>query len=772
MCRERRSTKHRRTKKNGEHIMANISRRNFMKVAAGAAGIAGLGLLNGCSKTEAPASSAAASAAGSAAEGTTTPAAAAPATDKLYTASINPQLDESEFRSNTKELTTLFSPLTIGSMEISNRMVKSAAGSATYLAGLTDELLTYYVNLAKGGVALIYVETIAALEVPEGGSYDADTLAFGQKLVDECHKYGAKMGYQMSGFGMGENDMTIDDIHAKQTHFVEVANGLQQMGFDCVELNCAGFNMPAHFLSRFHNTRTDEYGIGSIENRARFITEIIEGVKKECGPDFNMQILINCIEENDNISNNPTMMTLDSAVTTPHTLAMTMEEGIAAAKLFEQAGCDSMHLRLGPLGHHVAQFGADLYFILNGIEGCTGFGTQYDFSKNWQGMLIGNTSGCGIGLNVAAEYKKALSIPCGVVTYNDPAHAPDFFEQALEDGKADFFLMTRPLTVDMEYVNKLKEGRIDEIAPCTRCLHCHIGSNEANAQMAYCRVNALTQRVMREGGPATYELEPAATSKKVMVIGGGPAGMEAARIAAARGHNVTLYEKRGALGFMLDFAASVKGPHENLADLKNYLIRQLELNGVEVKTGTEVTQELIHSEAPDAVILAAGGLRDTLTVDGDGSAPVVEMDNFMFTEMGDNVIVYGSNAQAFDAALWLTVHKKNVTIVTPNPASEFDMQQSQHAMRMMTTALYALGVKSYPQSAIKTVSGNVATLTLDSGVEMNIKCDAIVNGADMLPNTSLVDGIDCKEVYTIGDCANPFNIALAIRGGNDAGRAV
>ena len=520
------------------------------------------------------------------------------------------------------------------------------------------------------------------------------------------------------------------------------------------------------------NEALAKYGIGSIENRARFITEIIEGVKKECGPDFNMQILINCIEENDNISNNPTMMTLDSAVTTPHTLAMTMEEGIAAAKLFEQAGCDSMHLRLGPLGHHVAQFGADLYFILNGIEGCTGFGTQYDFSKNWQGMLIGNTSGCGIGLNVAAEYKKVLSIPCGVVTYNDPAHAPDFFEQALEDGKADFFLMTRPLTVDMEYVNKLKEGRIDEIAPCTRCLHCHIGSNEANAQMAYCRVNALTQRVMREGGPATYELEPAATPKKVMVIGGGPAGMEAARIAAARGHNVTLYEKRGALGFMLDFAASVKGPHENLADLKNYLIRQLELNGVEVKTGTEVTQELINSEAPDAVILAAGGLRDTLTVDGDGSAPVVEMDNFMFTEMGDNVIVYGSNAQAFDAALWLTVHKKNVTIVTPNPASEFDMQQSQHAMRMMTTALYALGVKSYPQSAIKTVSGNVATLTLDTGVEMNIKCDAIVNGADMLPNTSLVDGIDCKEVYTIGDCANPFNIALAIRGGNDAGRAV
>lgn len=747
--------------------MANISRRSFMKAAAG---IAGLGLLNGCSKAEVPASSVSAPVV----EPTVpaVPEAAAPVTEKLYTAYINPQLKAEEFRSHTKELTTLFSPLNIGSMEISNRMVKSAAGSATYLAGLTDELMTYYVNLAKGGAALIYVETIAELELPESGVFAAETLAFGQELVNECHKYGAKMGYQMSGFGMGENAMSIDDIHAKQAYFVRVATGLKQMGFDCVELNCAGFNMPAHFLSRFHNTRTDEYGIGSLENRARFITEIIEGIKRECGADFNVQILMNCIEENDNISNNPTMMTLDSDVTAPHTLAMTMEEGIAAAKLFEKAGCDSMHLRLGPQGHHVAQFGADLYFILDGIEGCTGFGTQYDFKKNWQGMLIGNTSGCGIGLNVAAEYKKQLSIPCGVVTYNDPAHAPDFFEQALEDGKADFFLMTRPMTVDMDYVNKLKEGRIDEIAPCTRCLHCHIGSNEANAQMAYCRVNALTQRVMREGGPATYELEPAASAKKVMVIGGGPAGMEAARIAAARGHDVTLYEKRGTLGFMLDFAASVKGPHENLADLKNYLIRQLELNDVQVKTGTEVTKELIDAEAPDAVILAAGGLRDTLTVNGDGSAPVVELESFMFTEMGENVIVYGSNAQAFDAALWLTVHKKNVTIVTPNKASEFDMQQSQHAMRMMTTALYALGVKSYPESTIKSVNGNVATIALDSGVDMKIKCDAIVNGADMLPNTGLVEGIQCKEVYTIGDCANPFNIALAIRGGNDAGRAV
>ena len=377
-----------------------------------------------------------------------------------------------------------------------------------------------------------------------------------------------------------------------------------------------------------------------------------------------------------------------------------------------------------------------------------------------------------MALDVAAKYKQALSIPCGVVTYMDPAHAPDFFEQALEDGKVDFFMMTRPLTVDTEYVNKLREGRLDEIAPCTRCLHCHIGSNEANAMAGYCRVNALTQRVMREGGPATYELPAAETKKKVMVIGGGPAGMEAARIAAYRGHDVTLYEKKGMLGGLLDFANAVKGSHENLLDLKKYLIRQLEIAGVTVVTGTEVDKALIEAEAPDAVILAAGGLRDTLEVKGDGSVPVVDMDSFLFTDMGENVLVYGSNAQAFDASLWLTVHKKHVTMVTPNPAAEMDMQQSQHAMRMMTTALYSLGFHSWPQASIKEVKDGKAIITTETGVDTEIACDAILNAADMLPNTSLLEGLDVKETYAIGDCANPFNIALAIRAGNDAGRAV
>jgi 2,4-dienoyl-CoA reductase-like NADH-dependent reductase (Old Yellow Enzyme family)/thioredoxin reductase len=544
---------------------------------------------------------------------------------------------------------------------------------------------------------------------------------------------------------------------------------MQGLGFVGIEINAAGFNLGEHFLSRFHNTRTDEYGIGSLENRARFVTECIEQIKAACGDDFVVQVLIDCIEENDNLTNNASLATLDNAVTAPHNKVTTIEEGIGFAKLFEAAGCDSMHLRLGPLDNHPCQFASDLYFLLNGIEGATGYGTQWDFSRHWQGQLIGNHSGAGMLLDIVSRYKAALNIPCGTVTYMDPAHAPDYFEKALADGKVDFFIMNRPLTVDNEYVHKLKEGRIDEIAPCTRCLHCHIGSNEMNRAMGYCRVNALTQRVMTENGPATYELEPATAAKKVMVIGGGPAGMEAARIAAARGHKVTLYEKSAALGGKLTFASMIKGPHENLDDLKAYLARQLEVNGVTVVLNKEVDAAFIESEKPEAVILAVGSLPGEIGVSG-GNVPVIDFVNFTGDGTGENVIVFGSNAQAFDAALWLTVHKKKVTIVTPNPDEELDKQQSQHAHRFMTTSLYSLGVKAYPSSTIREIGDGKVTITSDGGWETVIAADSIINAADLLPNKSLLDGLSVKETYAIGDCDQPFNIGLAIRAGNDIGR--
>lgn len=730
-----------------------LSRRQFL-TGIGVAGVAAAGAgLAGCAPQQTTETATEGSAAGGGAGGG----------DLIAAASLNPQ--DYDYRQNTTDFKTLFSPLNVGSLELGHRMVKSAAGSACYLAGFTKELSEYYVNFAKGGVELIWVEG----EMLPKNQMSDEAIAFGKDLAAQCAEYGSHLGFQWAQ-SAAVPTMTVEEIAAAQDGAVAIAQGLKEMGFEAMEINAAGFNMGAHFLSRFHNTRTDEYGMDSLENRARFVVECIQKIKQACGNDFVVQVLMDCIEENDNLTNDATLMTMDKDVTAFHNKVVTIEEGIEFAKMFEAAGCDALHLRLGPLGNHPCQFGSDLYFILNGIEGATGYGTQWDFSRHFQGQLIGNHSGAGMLLDVVARYKEAVSIPCGTVTYMDPAHAPDFFEQALADGKVDFYIMNRPLTVDSEYVNKLRDGRADEIAPCTRCLHCHIGSNQMNAAMGYCRVNALTQRVMREGGPATYELTPADAPKNVMVIGGGPAGMEAARIAAARGHNVTLYEKKAALGGLLDFASNVKGPHENLGDLKSYLERQLEVNGVNVVLSKEVDASLIKSDAPDAVILATGGQRDTLKVDGD--VPVIDFEQFLTADMGENVVVYGSNAQAFDCALWLTVHKKRVTIVTPSPNEDLDKQQSQHAQRFMTTALYALGLQVWPGASIKGAAEGHVTVATDAGTEVAVKCDAIVNAADMLPNTSLLDGVSVSETYTIGDCAEPFNIALAIRAGNDAGRTV
>jgi 2,4-dienoyl-CoA reductase-like NADH-dependent reductase (Old Yellow Enzyme family)/thioredoxin reductase len=742
-----------------------ITRRQFL-TGIGAAGLVAAGAgLTGCSPS-APASGGSGDSAGDAAVNGTSGSLSG---DLIPQAYLNPQ--DYNYRQNTTDFQTLFSPLKIGPLNLNHRMIKSAAGSATYLAGLTDELLQYYVQFAKGGVELIWVEKLPQFELPE---IPQSTIEFGKKLVAECAKYGAKLGYQWAEFArIAVGEMTKEDIVAAQEKGVAIAKLVKEMGFVGVEINSAGFNLGEQFLSRYHNVRTDEYGPDSFENRARFVVECIQKIKQACGEDFIVQILINCIEETDNLDNNATLMWLDNAVTEPHNRVTTIEEGIELSKLFEAAGCDAMHLRLGPLGNHPCQFGSDLYFILNGIEGASGYGTQWDFSRHWQGQLIANHSGAGMLINITARYKEALKIPCGTVTYMDPAHAPDFFEKAMAEGKVDFYLMNRPLTVDTEYVNKLKEKRIDEIAPCTRCLHCHIGSNEMNRDMGYCRVNALTQRVMTDKGPKTYELPPVTTPKKVMVIGGGPAGMEAARIAAARGHNVTLYEKNGALGGNLTFAHVVKGPHENLDDLKKYLIRQLEIHGVEVVVNKEVDAAFVNSEAPDAVVLATGALPGEVEVgSNNGNVPILDYAQFMGKDTGENVIVFGSNAQAFDAALWLTVHKKKVTIVTPNPNQDLDKQQSHHAMRFMTSALYSLGVKVFPSSTIKEIRDGEVVISSKLGVDYVIPADSIINAADLRPNKAMLEEINVSEKYAIGDCNEPFNIALAIRAGNDVGRAL
>ena len=213
-------------------------------------------------------------------------------------------------------------------------MVKSAAGSATYLAGLTDELFEYYLNFAKGGVEMIWMENVGALEPdPETGEITPEALEFGQRLTSAVAEYGAHMGYQWAPMGtsVAEDAMTVDQIHAIQQNGLAIARGLHQMGFEAIEMNAAGFNQGEQFLSRFYNTRTDDYGFATLENRARFVTEWIEMVKAEFGDELAVQILINCIEDQDNLDNNATLMNLDNTLTAGRNKVTTVEEGVGMA---------------------------------------------------------------------------------------------------------------------------------------------------------------------------------------------------------------------------------------------------------------------------------------------------------------------------------------------------------------------------------------------------------------------------------------------------------
>ena len=325
--------------------------------------------------------------------------------------------------------------------------------------------------------------------------------------------------------------------------------------------------------------------------------------------------------------------------------------------------------------------------------------------------------------------------------------------------------------MDPDYVNKMRENRLDEIAPCTRCLHCFYDTPADGCNLEHCRVNAANFRAYSELMPEGFDPLPAETKKKVMVIGAGPAGLEAARIAAQRGHDVTLYDKADSVGGLLGFAEAVKGPHENLGRLRSYLARQVELAGVKVVLNTKVDKALIESEAPDAVILAVGGQRDTLGFASTGATKVISVDDVLGGGIGENVVILGSNAQAVDTAIYLMSLGKQVTILTPSAKEDFEKGHSVNMKEFVQPTFFANGGRLFPNATVTGVGDGFVSFTAESGLPYEYACDTVIEALDMLPNTALIDGLDV-EAIAVGDCSMPLNIANAIATGNVAARSL
>lgn len=759
---------------------AGISRRNFLSgagIAALGAGVLGSGLLTACSPQAATSESASGDAAASGAsesEGAS-----------LYS-QLNPQ-NESYATNSIEDFsqTTLFSECKIGNVTMKNRMLKTAATSGYY----TEETaVPYFGNIARGGVGGIFVEGSYAvfdhLDSPEWctvmGGDTRPTLESSplKAIVDEVHASDTPCFIQLKwgtpgltylwhnipaeGSQSKASELTDEDIAMIISDAADASKKLKDMGFDGIELNCAVGNVPACFLSRYENDRPadDPYGPASIENRARIVTDMIAAIHEKCGDDYPVQVRMDGVEEND-------------AALGQNALMSSMEEIAAIAQTLENAGAASLQLMLGVFGYHEAQFLNDGYFGGYGINGTTSFGTFFDFSKHFGGILDGSTSGCGFMLGAAAYVKQHVSIPVGCATYMDPAHAPDMFEAALKDGKVDFLCMNRPLAnADQEYVNKLREGRIDEIRPCTRCLHCAADFNNHLGMMEGCRVNPCKARVFGEQMPEGYEPPAADGQKNVMVVGAGPAGLEAARVAAERGYTVSLYEAKDSVGGLLTFAEAVKGGHENLGQYRSYLSHAAELAGVTVTTGQEVTADFVREQSPDVVIVAVGGARQELGVEGTESTPVVSVEDFVHQELGENVVVAGFNAQALDSALYLLAHGKSVTMVADDDIANLGKGQSDKMLSFVLPALYAVGCRVIPNATIDAIADGEIFITDGMGFERTIACNAVVNAIDMAPNTSLADELEGEfDVYAVGDCADPWDIQAAVATGNLAARA-
>lgn len=222
-------------------------------------------------------------------------------------------------------------------------------------------------------------------------------------------------------------------------------------------------------------------------------------------------------------------------------LCTTPEEAAELAKLFQAAGADSLQIRSTIFGNHAAGFLSDIMHV--GSHGNTSLGGQMDFDAHMSGVVNGSHEGVAALLDVAALVKAAVSIPVGVMGDMDPRLAPDLCNSAIDDGKVDFLVLNHPLLADPELPNKLAEGRLADVRPCNKCVSCFqsvVGSWES---IGYCRVNPAYIRAYTEAMPEGPEPAPASVVKKVMVVGAGPAGLEAATVAAQRGHSVTLCEE-------------------------------------------------------------------------------------------------------------------------------------------------------------------------------------------------------------------------------------
>ncbi|MFT9078683.1 FAD-dependent oxidoreductase [Ethanoligenens sp.] len=652
----------------------------------------------------------------------------------------------------------LFEPMTVGKLTLKNRLAMAPLGMVAMsdpCGGFTENAQEYYVERAKGGTGLIITgvtcvnyNEMEALSLPCAGH---NPLMFAKSTAPMCeriHSYDARIFLQLTGgFGrvviphlmknayapseqenrwdpsIKHRAMTVEEIKELIASFVKCAVVAKHSKFDGVEIHAVheGYLLDQFAIS-LYNKRTDEYG-GDLRGRLKVATDVVKGIKAACGEDFPVSL----------------RYSLKSFVKAIRRGALPgesfeekgkdIEEGLEAAKILEEAGYDMLNVDAGTYdswywNHPPMYFKKGMY---------REFGKLVKENVKIPVILAGRMDDPEMAL-------EALGVSCDIVAYG------------------------RPLLADPYLPEKIQTGKLEDIRPCISCQQGCLARLASGLPLS-CAVNPAC------GREKAFAITPALEKKNVLVVGGGLAGMEAARVCAMRGHQVTLLEKNDQLGGNIlpgcvpDFKADDRA-------LIDWYAVQLGRLPVAVRLGSTADQETIERSNADVVIFATGS--SPVRLDFGGKNHVCTADDLLLgkEKAGSDVVVIGGGLVGCETALWLRQQGKNVAVVEAMPEICGGGEDMCFAnFDMLRDLLVFNNIPVYRNSKAKVVNDASVTVETPDGVK-DLKADTVMVAVGYRANTALFDSLrSCgKVVYNVGDSRHVRNIMSAIWDANQVAR--
>ncbi|OGP78342.1 MAG: hypothetical protein A2V86_01440 [Deltaproteobacteria bacterium RBG_16_49_23] len=630
---------------------------------------------------------------------------------------------------------SLFSPFKIGNIELKNRIVMPPM--ATHFAAedgsLNDRHIAYYLARIKGGVGYITSEHTGIMKqgraFPNMALIDSDQyIPRFRKLVEAIHREDGKIVIQINHAGRQTSasitgspivapsaipcpvrkempkELSLKEIQDIIDAFREAARRVKETGAEGVEIHMAHGYLINQFLSPFSNKRTDEYG-GDPDRRMRMAVEVLRAVRNQVGPDF----LVLC------------RLSADEYVEG----GLRLEDTKEVAKALERNGADALH-----------------------ISACVAASGYLNHPPYYAEE--------GVFAHLAQGIKSVVSIPVIAV---GRIRTPELANRILEENKADLISMGRALIADPNFPTKALQGKTLDIIPCISCNRCIQSIRKGALQ---CAVNPETGR---EG---MFKLQKTDHAKKVWIIGGGPAGMKAAEIAALRGHRVTLYEEKERLGgkFLL---AAIPPRKQVLKEFIDQLTRQLEKLPIKIILGKPFRPASLGRGRPDVTIIATGGKPFFPAIDGIRESKAISVEDALSgaLPLGRKILVVGGGGIGAEVADYLSEKGAEITLVEMREGIALDLVG--HLQHFLNKRLREKGVQILVNTKATRFEREGVWVEDPQGIRKIQGFDSMVISLGSIPNNELVESLKGKvpEVYVVGDVSKPREVMEAVLEGEE-----